>query len=138
MMSWVNLAFLAVALPLAIVSAGFLALVQPVWAIVECALSARRPAGKAVWIVAMVVLYGPATLVYGLFAATGKWMRRLTVASVLVLIAAGLWGAWLFANSVEFHQHFEREWNRGISPRMVEFRDRMVEFRDPLSGIRDL
>jgi hypothetical protein len=57
----------------------FMALVQPIWCLVDCAVDPHRSgAGKGVWIVVLILLYGLANWFYGALAAHGTWLRRLT------------------------------------------------------------
>lgn len=57
----------------------FMFMVQPIWCIVDCAVDTKRgTGGKVVWIILLVVLYGLTNWFYGAFAASGRWLRRLT------------------------------------------------------------
>jgi hypothetical protein len=89
----------------------FMALVQPVWCIVDVALdSRRRPGSKALWIVVLVLLYGLANWFYGAFAAAGLWLRRLTRIAWLVMIVAAIGFFALYLSHEEFRYEMQREW----------------------------
>lgn len=94
-------------------------LVQPLWCIVDCAVDDRRSSGsKVFWIIALVLLYGIANWFYGAFAASGRWLRRLTriawLVTILLLIAFGA----AYYSHEEFRRDIEREF-RQRSPVMV-------------------
>jgi lysylphosphatidylglycerol synthetase-like protein (DUF2156 family) len=90
----------------------FMALVQPIWCIVDCAVDNRRgTASKVVWIILLVVLYGLANWFYGAFAASGRALRLLTrlawAFALLLLIGFGV----LFFTHAEFRRGIEQEWH---------------------------
>src|SRR5512137_2129797 len=48
----------------------FMALVQPIWCVVDCAIDGRRGmASKVVWIIVLILLWSVANWFYGAFAA---------------------------------------------------------------------
>jgi len=60
----------------------FMALVQPIWCVVDCAIDGRRgTASKVVWILLLILLWSVANWFYGAFAP---------VTPVCVVDAAGL------------------------------------------------
>ncbi|HTN50171.1 MAG TPA: hypothetical protein VMK32_12135 [Burkholderiaceae bacterium] len=89
----------------------FMALVQPIWCIIDCAVDNKRgTAGKVFWILALIVLYGLANWFYGAFAAAGPALRRLTRlawAFAIVLLLAFLV---MFYTHGEFRRGIERQW----------------------------
>ena len=91
----------------------FMVLIQPLWSIVDCAIDSKRgTAGKVVWIILLVVLYGLANWFYGAFAAAGGALRRLTRlawAFAIVLLIAFLAMYWSHA---EFRRGIEQEWHK--------------------------
>lgn len=91
----------------------FMALIQPIWCIVDCAVDNRRGTfGKVVWIILLVVLYGLANWFYGAFAASGRALRlltRLAWAFALVLLVGF---AALFFTHAEFRRGIEQEWHQ--------------------------
>jgi len=88
-------------------------LVQPVWCIVDCAIDNKRgTAGKVVWILLLVLMYGVANWFYGAFAAAGGALRRLTRLAWLLLIALVVAFLVLYWNNVEFRRGIEQEWNK--------------------------
>lgn len=88
-------------------------LVQPVWCIVDCAIDNKRgTAGKVVWILLLVLMYGLANWFYGAFAAAGGALRRLTRLAWLLLIALVVAFLVLYWNNVEFRRGIEQEWNK--------------------------
>jgi len=91
----------------------FMALIQPIWCIVDCAVDTRRGTfGKVVWIVLLVVLYGLANWFYGAFAASGRALRLLTrLAWAFALILLIGFAALFFTHS-EFRRGIEREWHQ--------------------------
>lgn len=91
----------------------FMVLVQPVWCIVDCAIDNKRgTAGKVVWILLLVLMYGLANWFYGAFAAAGGALRRLTRLAWLLLIGLMVVFLALYWNNVEFRRGIEREWNK--------------------------
>jgi len=91
----------------------FMVLVQPVWCIVDCAIDNKRgTAGKVVWILLLVLMYGLANWFYGAFAAAGGALRRLTRLAWLLLIGLMVAFLILYWNNVEFRRGIEREWNK--------------------------
>ena len=91
----------------------FMVLVQPVWCIVDCAIDNKRgTAGKVVWILLLLFMYGVANWFYGAFAAAGGALRRLTRLAWLLLIALVVAFLVLYWNNVEFRRGIEREWNK--------------------------
>jgi len=91
----------------------FMVLIQPIWCIVDCAVDTRRgAAGKVIWIIVLVVLYGLANWFYGAFAAAGGTLRllsRLAWAFTLILLIGF---AALFFTHGEFRRGIEREWHQ--------------------------
>jgi hypothetical protein len=91
----------------------FMVLVQPVWCIVDCAIDNKRgTAGKVVWILLLLFMYGVANWFYGAFAAAGGALRRLTRLAWLLLIALVVAFLALFWSNVEFRRGIEQEWNK--------------------------
>jgi len=88
----------------------FMVLVQPIWCIVDCAIDDRRgSAGKVVWIIVLILLYGLANWFYGAFAASGRALRRLTrLAWVFTIILAVAFAA-MFLTHAEFRRGIEHE-----------------------------
>ena len=93
----------------------FMALVQPIWSVIDCAVDNRRGAlGKVLWIFALILLWGVANWFYGAFGAANKGLMRLT--RLAWAFAIGLIVAFLviFNMNVEFRRGIEDEWrNRG-------------------------
>jgi hypothetical protein len=91
----------------------FMALVQPIWCIVDCAIDSKRgTAGKVVWILLLIFMYGVANWFYGAFAAAGGALRRLTRLAWLFLILLVVGFVALYWSNVEFRRGFEQEWNK--------------------------
>ena len=91
----------------------FMVLVQPIWCIVDCAIDNKRgTAGKVVWIILLVVMYGLANWFYGAFAAAGGALRRLTRLAWLLLIALVVTFLVMYWNNVEFRRGIDQEWNK--------------------------
>jgi uncharacterized membrane protein YidH (DUF202 family) len=89
----------------------FMALVQPVWSVIDCAVDDRRGTlGKLLWILALVLLWGVANWFYGAFAAANKGLLRLT--RLAWALAIGLMVAFLvvFNMNAEFRRGVEKEW----------------------------
>jgi uncharacterized membrane protein YidH (DUF202 family) len=89
----------------------FMALVQPVWSVIDCAVDDRRGTlGKVLWILALVLLWGVANWFYGAFAAANKGLLRLT--RLAWALAIGLMVAFLvvFNMNAEFRRGVEKEW----------------------------
>mgnify|MGYP001049736876 FL=1 len=95
----------------------FMALVQPIWCVVDCAIDrGRGAAGKVVWVVLLILLWGVANWFYGAFAAanaTLRWLTRLAWAFAIVLLIAFVA---MFSMHGEFRQGIEKEWRdyRGL------------------------
>lgn len=110
-----GIAALAIALfsTVALALIFFMILVQPIWCIIDCAIDRKRSgAGKAIWIIALILLWGVINWFYGAFAAAGTALRTLTRAAwivMIVLIAAFLF---MYQRDAEFRRGIEREWQR--------------------------
>ena len=95
----------------------FMALVQPIWCVVDCAIDRRRGvAGKVVWIVLLILLWSVANWFYGAFAAAGatlRWLTRLAWAFAIVLLIGFVA---MFSMHGEFRRGIEKEWRdyRGV------------------------
>jgi uncharacterized membrane protein YidH (DUF202 family) len=90
----------------------FMAFVQPIWSVIDCAVDDRRgTGGKVVWIVALILLWGMANWFYGAFAAANKGLLRLT--RLAWALAIGLIVAFLviFNMNAEFRRGVEKEWH---------------------------
>jgi hypothetical protein len=91
----------------------FMVLVQPIWCLIDCAVDTRRSGpSKAVWIVALVVLYGMANWFYGALAAGGAWLRRLTRLAWLFALLLLFAFIAMYNMSEGFRRGIEHEWNR--------------------------
>jgi hypothetical protein len=91
----------------------FMALIQPIWCIVDCAIDERRAtASKVIWIIVLIVLYGLANWFYGAFAASGNALRRLTGLAWIFAIVLIVAFAVLFYTHAEFRRGIEDEWRR--------------------------
>jgi hypothetical protein len=91
----------------------FMALIQPIWCVVDCAIDDKRgTASKVIWIIALILLYGLANWFYGAFAAGGKALRRLTRLAWIFAIVLVVAFAALFYTHVEFRRGIEDEWKR--------------------------
>jgi len=89
----------------------FMALIQPLWCIVDCAIDARRgTGGKVIWIILLIVLYGMANWFYGAFAAAPGALRRLTRLAWVFAILLALFFAFMYWSSEEFRRGIEREY----------------------------
>ena len=89
----------------------FMALVQPIWSVIDCAVDDRRGTlGKVLWILALILLWGVANWFYGAFAAANKGLLRLT--RLAWALALGLIVAFLviFNLNAEFRRGVEEEW----------------------------
>ena len=89
----------------------FMALIQPLWCVVDCAVDNKRGAtSKVFWIIVLIVLYGLANWFYGAFAAAGPALRRLTRlawAFAIVLLLAFLV---MYFSHPDFRRGIEQEW----------------------------
>lgn len=89
----------------------FMALVQSIWCLVDCAVDNRRgTAGKVVWILALVLLWSVANWFYGAFAASSRALLGLTRLAWALAIALGVAFVVMLWQSDEFRRGFEREW----------------------------
>ena len=88
----------------------FMALVQPIWSVIDCAVDDRRgTVGKVLWIVALVLLWGVASWFYGAFAAANKGLLRLTRLAWALAIGLILAFLVIFNMNAEFRRGVE-EW----------------------------
>jgi hypothetical protein len=73
--------------------------VQPVWCLIDCAVSRQRGGlNKGLWIIVLLLLWTFAGVLYGVFSTRGRALRWLTVLSLLVLlglVVLALAGAWM-------------------------------------------
>jgi hypothetical protein len=91
----------------------FMALVQPIWCIVDCAIDEkRRTGGKVVWIIVLIVLWGLANWIYGAFAASGRALKGLTRLAWIAIITLAIAFAALFYSHDEFRRGIELEWEK--------------------------
>ena len=98
----------------------FMALVQPIWCVIDCAIDDRRgTAGKVVWIILLILLWSVANWFYGAFAAANKVLRRLTRLAWIVAIALLIAFVAMLNMHGEFRRGIEKEWRdyRGIMVR---------------------
>lgn len=90
----------------------FMALVQPIWSVVDCAIDPRRGTfAKVLWILALLMLWGVANWFYGAFAAANRALRGLT--RLAWLVAIGLIVAFLvvYHRDAEFRRGVEKQWH---------------------------
>jgi hypothetical protein len=89
----------------------FMVLVQPIWSVVDCAIDRRRgTAGKVLWILGLILLWGVASWFYGAFAASNRLLLGLTrlawaLATGLIVAFAGV-----YHYSDDFRRGVEKEW----------------------------
>jgi hypothetical protein len=89
----------------------FMALVQPIWSVIDCAVDDRRGTlGKVVWIVALILLWGVANWFYGAFAAANRVLLRLTRLAWALAICLIIAFLVFFNSSAEFRRGVEKEW----------------------------
>jgi len=89
----------------------FMVLVQPIWSLVDCAIDPKRgTAGKVLWVLALVLMWGIANWFYGAFAAANKALRNLTRLAWVLTIALGVGFVLLFVSNLEFRRDVERKW----------------------------
>lgn len=89
----------------------FMALIQPIWCIVDCAIGGQRGTGsKVIWIILLIVLYGVANWFYGAFAAVSAPLRRLTRLAWACAIVLALLFAFMYWSSDEFRRGIERNY----------------------------
>jgi len=89
----------------------FMALVQPIWSLVDCAIDPKRgTAGKLLWVLALILLWGVANWFYGAFAAANKALRNLTRLAWVLAIGLVIAFALLFHWHAEFRRGIERQW----------------------------
>jgi len=104
----------------------FMALVQPIWCVVDCAIDGRRgTASKVVWIIVLILLWSVANWFYGAFAAANKVLRRLTRLAWALAIALLIAFVVMFSMHGEFRREIEKEWR--------DYRGTMVR-ESPLRG----
>jgi hypothetical protein len=95
----------------------FMALMQPIWCLVDCAIDGRRStASKVVWIILLILLWSVANWFYGAFAAGNTILRRLTRLAWALAIALLIAFVAMFSMHGEFRREIKKEWRdyRGI------------------------
>jgi hypothetical protein len=91
----------------------FMALVQPIWCVIDCAVDSHRSGfRKGVWIIVLIVLYGVANWFYGALAADGAWLRRLTRLAWLFAILLVIGFIAMYNMSEGFHRGIDQQWQR--------------------------
>jgi len=91
----------------------FMAVAQPIWCVIDCAVDTRRSAvGKGIWIVVLIVLYGVANWFYGALAAQGAWLRRLTRLAWFFAILLVIGFIALYNMSAGFRHGIDQQWQR--------------------------
>ncbi len=61
--------------------------VQPVWCLIDCAVSRQRGGlNKGLWIIVLLLLWTFAGAIYAVFSTKGRALRWLTVLSLLALV----------------------------------------------------
>jgi hypothetical protein len=89
----------------------FMALVQPIWCVVDCAIDGRRgTASKVVWIIVLILLWSVANWFYGAFAAANTALRRLTRLAWALAIGLLIAFVVMFSMHGEFRREIEKEW----------------------------
>ena len=89
----------------------FMVLVQPIWSVVDCAIDPQRgTAGKLLWVLTLILLWGVSNWFYGAFAAANKALRSLTRLAWVLAIGLVIAFALLFHGHVEFRRGIERQW----------------------------
>jgi hypothetical protein len=90
----------------------FMALVQPIWCLIDCALDTRRGAGgKVLWIIVLILLWGVAGWFYGAFAASNKALLRLTRLAWALTIGLAVAFAVVFYLNADFRRGIEKQWH---------------------------
>lgn len=74
----------------------FLLVIQPLWALADCAKAPIGGNKRAAWIIAMIGLYFLVTIPYGIFSSRSM---RLKITSLLSIFTIALWG-WLFYSRI--------------------------------------
>jgi len=111
-----------------VVLMAFMALIQPLWCIVDCAIDGERGTGsKVIWVILLIALYGVANWFYGAFAAAPGALRRLTRLAWAFAILLALFFAFMYWSSDEFRRGIEREYR--------ERQQIFVQHRAPLDGL---
>src|SRR5512138_1580515 len=92
----------------------FMAAVQPIWCVIDCAVGPHRSAfGKGIWIIVLIVLYGVANWFYGAFAAEGRWLRGLTRLAWLFAFLLLVGFIAMYNMSEGFRRGMDQQWQRG-------------------------
>lgn len=69
---------------------GLLFVAVPIWAIVDCLLSQRNDAAKAVLVTLTIVTLGLVGVIYGLFLTSTRLLRRFTLVLLVLFVLLGL------------------------------------------------
>jgi hypothetical protein len=102
----------------------FMVLVQPIWCVVDCAIDGSRgTAGKVVWVLLLILLWGVANWFYGAFAAANTALRRLTRLAWALAIGLLIAFVVMFTMHGEFRREIEKEWR--------DYRGTMVQASPP-------
>lgn len=104
------IAVLAFALAFALLM-FFMAVVQPIWSVIDCAVDKRRGTlGKVLWILALLFLWGVANWFYGAFAASNGMLLRLTRLAWILALSLIVAFLVLFSLNAEFRRGVDKEW----------------------------
>lgn len=90
----------------------FMALVQPIWSVVDCAIDRRRGTfAKVLWIVALLLMWGVANWFYGAFAAANRTLLGLTRLAWVLAIALIVAFLVVYHRNAEFRRGVEKQWH---------------------------
>ncbi|HMO17654.1 MAG TPA: PLD nuclease N-terminal domain-containing protein [Oligoflexia bacterium] len=99
----------------------FFFLVQPIWAIIECAVSERSNSSKAIWIILTAFFWSMAGFFYALVGTSSKALRYVSIFFALpVIILFGL-GAYVYLNDpAGFLEKIEKTIEEALPPEVLE------------------
>lgn len=93
----------------------FMALVQPIWSVVDCAIDRQRGTqGKVLWIIGLILLWGVANWFYGAFAASNRLLLRLTRLAWALLIGLVVAFVVVYYMNADFRRGIEKEWHERV------------------------
>jgi len=82
----------------------FFATVQPIWALIDCAISKKASAGaKIVVILLMIFLWGLMGLIYGLFLTSSKALKSVTRLGFIIVVGLIVYMAFQFGSVSEMN-----------------------------------
>lgn len=91
-----------------LVSIFFYFLIQPWWAIIDCAISKRSNGSKAIWILLMLLLFVLAPFIYAVFATSSNLLRWSSIILLGPMFLLSISTTALFIRNPEIFDNMEK------------------------------